>query len=381
MEVSTLKFKSPLLVFLLGFTLFATNSHAAPAISKVAGTLSAGSGITISGSGFGTGPKVILFDDFSSGTNGSTVRSTAKVGKWAQAGTITYADTKLSGSYGARCIGESGWLKNIVEFGTSYSEVFVSSMAYVPNGYKFPAADAVETFPEISALKHQWLTYSADGYSSKSDPDIASPSWTGRAFYSVGSNDSPISTFDQNGDVKWVWGAPVRWSLWIKGNGTSATGSDGFFQAVSSAGQKFKSYKDYKAWFNPDHTVRGFDRMYIPGFFRSGVSFSNRENYVIDDVYVAVGPNAQARVEIGNAASYSSCTKLALSTPTNWSDGSISATFRSGGFATGAQAYLYVVDKNGNVNSKGYAINVGTTASSGTTAAPAKPGSAWISAN
>jgi len=41
---------------------------------------------------------------------------------------------------------------------------------------------------------------------------------------------------------------------------------------------------------------------------------------------------------------------------TLWSDTEITATLRQGSFANGEQAYLYVFDANGNVNSDGYPI-------------------------
>ncbi|MDY6824154.1 MAG: hypothetical protein SWH68_10235 [Thermodesulfobacteriota bacterium] len=322
-------------------------SFAAPVITSVEGTVSNGQQLTITGCGFGSsGPDVILFDDFSDGTDGETVPDNAVIGSWdsKSKGVITYADNLLSNGKGARGVGSSGQLSNRVLFGDNYSEVFVSSIAYVPDGYSFPSASAEETMPTVSALKHFWVMYDT-GYLYKIEPDIVAPTWVGGKFYTVASNDAPISTFDTNGDVSWVWDEPVRWSLWMKGNGDQASGSDGAFQAVSSDGQINKRYSDYKAWFNSDHSVFAWDRMVIPGYVVSSSTYPTH-NYVIDDVYVAVGPNANVRVEIGNESDYTACTKMAICTPNSWSDTDVVATVREGTFNTGDVVYLFIVDKD-----------------------------------
>ena len=74
-----------------------------------------------------------------------------------------------------------------------------------------------------------------------------------------------------------------------------------------------------------------------------------------DDIYVATGPNAAARVEIGDAPTYKGSRNLAISTPQTWNDNQIVFTLRAGPIMDFSHAYLYVVDANNNV-SKGYAL-------------------------
>jgi hypothetical protein len=81
-----------------------------------------------------------------------------------------------------------------------------------------------------------------------------------------------------------------------------------------------------------------------------------------DDIYIATGPNAQARIEVGNASTYAKSTKLTILTPKSWSDGSISAQVNTGQFKTGEAAYLFVFKADGSVSS-GYPIKMGATAS------------------
>ncbi len=75
-----------------------------------------------------------------------------------------------------------------------------------------------------------------------------------------------------------------------------------------------------------------------------------------DNVYI---DNTQARVEIGNAVTWTGCTHREIQNPTAWSDTSVSVTVSQGSFLNGSKAYIYVIDANGNVNSQGFAITLG----------------------
>ncbi len=110
------------------------------------------------------------------------------------------------------------------------------------------------------------------------------------------------------------------------------------------------------------------DNTYLPNTFQLG--YGNPDNNIpgcseeaprYDNVYLATGPDAQARVEIGNASTYASSTDLSIATITSWSDNSITATVRQGSFSNNSRDYLYVIDANGNVNASGYPITVGST--------------------
>jgi hypothetical protein len=72
-----------------------------------------------------------------------------------------------------------------------------------------------------------------------------------------------------------------------------------------------------------------------------------------DEVYL---DDSWARVEIGNASTWSGCTHRETQIPSSWSSSSIAVTVNQGTFADSAGAYLYVTDDDGNVNSSGYSI-------------------------
>lgn len=75
--------------------------------------------------------------------------------------------------------------------------------------------------------------------------------------------------------------------------------------------------------------------------------------YSIDDVYVDY---TWARVEIGDAPTWVSCTRREIQIPSAWSNASITVTVNQGAFQNLGGAYLYVVDANGDVNQNGYAL-------------------------
>lgn len=334
---------------------------AAPTISTVSGSLIGGAQVTISGSNFGhSGPNVVLYDDFSEPiAEGEEFSTTAVIGNWAQMRGRKYSDSLLSNGQGARLITEEGHIQNYFIFPQPESEVFVSSYAYVPTGYRFPAASLLETMPTISALKHHWLYYGPNGYGSVGHDNFG-PNWTGANWHTVTSNKSKTYVYQRWGNPGWEWGKPVRWSHWLKGNGMSQTGTKGAFQGVTSTGQVNHVYEEAnmngKVWFVPtwegDGMPYAWDRLSLVGYFRGGAGYPT-DNYVIDDVYLAVGENAAARIEFGNAPVYADSTKLTISTPDNWSDTEIIATIREGRFVEGELVYLFIIDRN-NKPSIGY---------------------------
>ncbi len=63
-----------------------------------------------------------------------------------------------------------------------------------------------------------------------------------------------------------------------------------------------------------------------------------------DDAYV---DTTQARVEIGDAATYTACTEREIQPATSWSPTSVTVTANQGAFASLAGKYVFVVDRTG----------------------------------
>ncbi len=347
--------------------------QAQPKISSVAGTIGPDQSITITGSGFGAGPNVVLFDDFRSASANQRHAVQAVIGQWEVARGVGFEDPKLSNGKGMRVVQDDrGALISRFVFPEPASEVFTSFIGYVPPGYKFPSAVAEKRLPTVSALKMAWLMDGAKGYSSSTECDYVLGGFGG-GLYRISSNDSPgPSRFDTRRNIGWAWDTPVRFAYWIKSNGTEQEGTDGLFQATNGREQVSERYTNYKPWFIPAHARHTWDRINFVGYLRSGPgrnseeqpasSFNEGHNFVMDDIYVAIGPNACARVEIGNAPTYAACTRLTLATtgaPGNeWSDTSIRATIRQGVFTEEQLrgGYLYITDGQGRVNAEGFPL-------------------------
>ena len=139
--------------------------------------------------------------------------------------------------------------------------------------------------------------------------------------------------------------------------GYSNDGAGGFYQMNAFTG----GFRTIITGTNITNQITGdlWNTIHFPGFGRKD---TNSMLYY-DDIYVATGPYAQARVEIGNAPIYNNSTNLAILTPTSWSNSLIVATVRQGSFTSGQTAYLYVFDANGNVNTNGYPVTIGSGAS------------------
>jgi hypothetical protein len=173
----------------------------------------------------------------------------------------------------------------------------------------------------------------SSGYSDWTVPNMSTGTWLRTWVY-----------VDATSDGKYI----QSWSLSNSGVAQNAT-------SANSAG----------CWFNG---AESFAKVYFNGYM--GVYNSTVSNAYFDDIYIAYGPNAMARVEIGNASTYNACTNLTMVTPTSWGASSITATVRQGSFGSAASAYLYVTDATGTPNANGYPVTFG---GGGGSTAPAIP--------
>lgn len=90
-----------------------------------------------------------------------------------------------------------------------------------------------------------------------------------------------------------------------------------------------------------------------------------------DDIYV--DNRSRARVEIGNVATYNSCTHREIQPMTAWADGAISFTANTGSFAQNDEVYLFVVDGDGNISTGYGPLTVSTDTPPADTTPPAAP--------
>lgn len=110
-----------------------------------------------------------------------------------------------------------------------------------------------------------------------------------------------------------------------------------------------------------------YKRPFILGFFNSwGDNSTDSNDFWLDDAYI---DDSWARVELGNASTYSACSHREIQPLVSWAPGQVRITFNKGSFTAGQTAYMYVIDPNG-ARSAGFPVVVGGVAAVG----PGQPG-------
>lgn len=330
------------LVFLFPVLLFA-----APGIQSVSGTVANGQSIVITsdGNNFGaTGPVVHLFDDFEKGTNGtliSTAANGAQVGRWnsiSEENSTRYSNiSKVSGSL-SFCADQSLSYGNGIEtvFPSAQTKVYVSWWLYLPSGQPFPGEGG-------EGINWEQLSIMGGG---SADDDLVMPTIMGYEDFYINGNDGIYSKWITLAFTKGTWS---RLSCYLDG-GSSNNGTVQYWELTGSGVQTRAN--DTNVTVLKSGGV--FERVVVNGYGRQ----TDNCYPMFDDVYIAYGDGARARVEIGNNATYANCTNLTICTPTSWSTSSITATVRAGSFTNGT-AYLFVTDASG-VTSAGKKITFGS---------------------
>lgn len=353
--------------------------YAAPSITAVSGTVSNGQAITITGASFGsTGPNILLFDDFELGSNGTNMSDrvrNAQVGTWRDVSANitpyypTYSNLQAhSGSLALRQNWGSGsgqqegarWASPTST--SVFTKIYFSFWTYLPAGQNVPGAGG----PYGPNWKVWWLStndYFQNDYASEI---VTNPPSETSIAYVDGTTNRAYYGYASFRFTKGIW---LRW--------------EGYLTASASAGSVYLWHTDSGQARNLfgsstgrtiDNGTTGWQYIHFPGFGR----YDNNSNTYYDDIYIATGEGALARVEIGNQPTYSTCTNLAVCTVNSWNSTSINATVRNGSFSSGT-AYLYVIDSTGVANINGYPITIGsTTTPPQDTTPPARPATPTI---
>lgn len=344
--------------FVLALTLFSwAHAYAEPLIGSVSGRVINGEPITITGMDFGSnGPTIVAFDDFEGGTNGERIKTgsgSATIGEWNGINSTSPPEYDNQFSVSGDLAMKSDFVK---WYGSGISsnidggatDAFISYWVYMPEGHVFPGTGN----PDGKNWKTSWLQGS-DPYPSGDDDSIF---MQGFGF----GDDGGWKAADCNDCVscstwlsEWRGWKPFRmnsgrwYRMWAWMHGTADTTShfnvwtlelDGYSvtEHISNDCQQFRNSGDT------------FDRWAIGAYGRQPAYGQSQPRF--DNAYLAVGPHARARVEIGNEPVYDNCTNLAIATPTSWSNTQIIATVRQGNFKAGENAYIFVVDADGIVS-------------------------------
>lgn len=335
-----------------------------PSVSNVSGTISNGQTITITGSGFGScSPTVVLFDDFEKGTNGnpiSTAPGSAQVGHWTAVEdapdnprySSAYRHSGSNSFLADQSTGDGGhWA--VVNFNGTYF-VYLSFWVFLPSDREVPGTG--EPFgPNWKLADITGGNILAGEYASNWTAGVVLhdlPLASGTFQLPNPWHDTAGLTELGYGSTSWTKGRWHRFENFYAGSWSG----NGIIQMWETNATNARTPVCDEANLNTIHSSDTWSWFRLHAYARQ----DTRGQCYYDDVYVATGPGARARVEIGNSANYEDCTNLAVFTPTSWSDTTINTQVRSGSFSAGQNVYLFVINSSGTA-SAGYPLTMGNT--------------------
>jgi hypothetical protein len=367
------------LLLILPFVI--SSSWAAPSVAAVSGAVSDGQSLTITGSSFGaTGPNIVLFDNFESGTNGINISmNTSTVSHWSY---TDYTGTRIptysaafarSGSKSMRTdwtgLSCGDYNGNFVsKTGLNSSYLYFSFWQYIPAGQNIPGwscaapanwklfwfGNCVARYRNAQLCSRSPGVYMDDYLAVIVATNTLPITDCNSGEFASGCGDDPqcprndLDTYMCTALARGVW---TRFEVYAVAS-SSSSGSLNMYEANANQSRRSTKSATGKSTQSGEET---WNDIAFPGY-----AYGESTQTYIDDVYIATGPGARARIEIGNNATYSNCTNLAVTTPTVWSDALIVTTVRQGGFRPGDAAYLFVTDANGAVNTQGYPVTIST---------------------
>lgn len=326
-----------------------------PSIQEVQGAASAGTTVVVRGAGFGArGPEIVLFEDFEGAAPGAAVgEGTSYIGRWSgTTGNPKIVSGGRSGGGAMRAYSDGTPDQATLVMPQKHREIFVSFWVRVPPGTRFPGdTRGPGQFSSDSSWKLSWLMDTDRGFGVHERYDICLPTYTGAAsgFQLAGNTFHASDRYVGTG--WWSWDHWMRVSTWIRNPQDKEPG--GVFETLSED----RGYGRRRFGAPTDRLARSgqvFDVFSVPGWIRNGGGNNVRPEY--DDVYVAVGPAAAARVELVNSRRYEDATKAELLLVSSWSGDRVEAEVPRGAGLDGETWYVFVTDGNGNRNSEGFAL-------------------------
>jgi hypothetical protein len=335
-----------------------TFSVAAPAITNVSpsGILTGGTSVTIIGNNFGTKSPVapLSWDNFESQTLGRFVSATPVIGHtWTTIavgnglGDILFSnDRSHSGNKAVKIIWYVGG-NTINAFGWAgkgpYTRLYISYWRYQTGSYiqgqhnhkQFYVYGNEGSIAIPQALSFIPASESRFGTMNNYTCSADNPGWQSASVF-----------YD---DVKNRWN---RWEAYVELNSLGAFDGTAEFWVD---GKKYVNYVGNFKWRCDGNTGEWID-------FRLGHMFQgpaggplrdeNKQAW-FDDVYIDTTP---ARVELCNESTWATRKHCEIQVPTAWSPSSINITLNKGSLLNMGNAYIYVVDANGEANASGVPI-------------------------
>ena len=351
------------LVAALGFSpvLFAN-----PSIQSIKGNFGPNEVIKISGAGFGhDGPQIILFEDFEDVKPGDTIPlSSPIIGEWSASSHNPIAfDLGRSGN---RSLMTGGGAARQLQLSTPeyHTNIFVSYwVRLAPNTYfpgsNWPNGRHLETFPEDSAWKYAWLMEDNGHRHDDGKFDVAIVTYTGSSAHQHQSWSGNAARFSN----RWIGSGWFNWNNWMRMSFTMRDPRDfpespiGLTHIVSEGKNPLIVQHSSVDRIVTDAGYPRVNQLNVPGWVKN--SGAEDVNPLYDDIYVAVGPGAAARVELADSITYEDARHIELLITEAWSDSHLEVSVpRAVALLSGRSWFLFVTDAEGNRNASGIPIEV-----------------------
>ncbi|MFA6253018.1 MAG: fibronectin type III domain-containing protein [Patescibacteria group bacterium] len=344
-----------------------------PAISSVSGTISDGSAITITGSGFGAKSQAapLRWDDFDSGTLGARLPSQAN-GGWTTGANQAGKEPRYSNTH-VRLPGTLSAYQNFTG-GNYNSEISLQGLF---DGNVYLSGWFYRTSSGAPSRNFKWIQFR------QGDLDEASWEFRQDAYPSTNSGHMYVANSCPNGvpcslcddEVGMPGYTSANCNMYYGMNGDLKTGGWHRYEIWLTQGTLGQNnghariWLDGQPWMNMngvfDPSGCRFHNMWLGFYFATdtGTPQPQMETWW-DELYVDTTP---ARVEICPNATWANKGKCEVQVASTWSNSQVTVRVNQGALNNGQSAYVYLVDAN-NVASQPYAITI-----AGTTIPPVTP--------
>lgn len=332
----------------------------------------AGGVVTVSGSGFGAAPNVVLFRRFREGSDGGVISLTppdGEIGTYTTSGLGVLKYYEMPDGYTAYAGYDPEHSVAAVLnclFGENVTELRLSKTEIVPPGKYFPGASAENTIPTTSTLKHDWLrkTINSGGVGYENEPDLCIPTQTGNTgglMKLQGNATHPRGTQSEGSYADfWSFADWNTFSFYQKPDVADPVGTPGeFFEffitsdkinANKSTGTITKSYSVPAFANSGPGTVVNADAFYTLVRAYSYLTSQGGANtqMVRRNWYAAVGAGVSRQgIMLGNNSAFNDCTLSAWIIPDSWSDTLI--TFTPDAWESSVFTHYHIIKPDGSV--------------------------------
>jgi hypothetical protein len=335
----------------------AVQANAAPSLSKLE---YAADEVTLTGTNFGLSPKVVLFDNFDHGRKfADLLQSQGNKNNWA-AGILPYKESDGNIAHRAKdpvqvAAGKKGLAQVMVDFPTDYKTALVSFSVKVPKGTTFAGATTPKTFPAMSSWKFSWLMSGSNGFQEADKFDVCLPQHPG------GGNATLIGN---SGNIAWLTGFTDWWEWDEYNHMTSFVKIADTNPIVTPIIYSFEAFNNVKHYYREGDNSKylstsfqltdfKFNRINIPGWWGNGDN--TKFDGLYDNMYVAVGDNALARVMVTNSPIFNASTFAIPVMAKSWANGKI--VLDTDVLPQKPGLYIHIIDNKGAVSSNGLALS------------------------